>query len=781
MKTIKFSELLKIIKPTYVYLKLTPDTSIRNYNSSNIAKAIHHMQKTITQRIHKTEKQFNFLIETPAKCSYMIDIYKDKVEFYFIVPQQFTSIAKEKIKDTWSKCTIEEVGTIEPFSKDATVHELVYKKEDALSLDIDKKSNEPLNNILNILNVIETDDRVSILYNFIPTSQRGWNIEYDKTIQKIKNKKPVDKEKMNFKYMLKTAGIELLSIIDMLLDTVFEFIGMSKSKANEQLNLLDLAVATLNADKDLQSATKKKRNNIILNTQTLVISESQDKTRRNNNAMSVCQAYKSIDGDNELKYNKIKFKKAIDINSYSYNAQVNKCSVDEIANFIQLPGRELLQEYKIIKHKNTLEVDVPKELQKGTKRIGFVRYNDQVRNAYLTTDKDYKNLALAIIAPSRSGKTSLMQNLAVDCVNCNECVVVLDFIETCQASREIASCFKQEQVLTIDLSNYNNLPAFSYIEAVTDSSDTLYVYDNLKRQANLLTYLINSVNIDNKELAPRMDRYLKAAAHVVYATNGCTLDILNVLEDHITRENYINAVPETLKPYLKESISFLEQLDEWSKATKDNPSEKIGTHISYISGILDRFYVLKGNTAIELMMSKKPSSSDLNLVNEMEKNQLIVIKMPEGTFPSEPERDIAATYWITKLYLAGQVRADKIPDRYKRKTLNVFTDEINQLESAERFVGSRLDKTAKFGIKFVLSAMYINQLRIRESLRNANTSYILISGADKVNYQELKEELSQSGYTLEDLMNLERYHSLNYIKYEKGYSAFITKLPPPIK
>jgi hypothetical protein len=779
MKSIKFSQLLKIVKPTYTYLKIIPDLSIRNYNSSNIAKAIHHMQKSISKRIRKEEK--GLIFETLFKCSYMVDIFKQEVNFYFIVPKQYTSIAKEKIRETWARCTIDEIASIQPFSKEALLHEMVYKKEDPLSLTIDKKNNEPLNNILNTINVMEDKDRVSIIYNFIPTNQFSWRAEYDSTIDKIKHRQPIEKQKLSTKYISKYVLTSLIGLIDSIMEVVFDFLGSPKKEKDNQMSLLDLAITTLNVDKDLSPATKKKRDTTVLNTQLLVVSESDDKTRRNNNAVSVCQSFKSIDGDNELIYKKFNSKKPIDINTYSYPTQINRCSIDECANYIQLPGRELLQEYKFISQLKTLETSVPKELQDGTKKIGRVTYRGQNVNAYLTTDKDYKNLALAIIAPSRSGKTSLMQNLAVDCVNANECVIVLDYIETCQASTEIASCFKKEQVLKIDLSDYRNLPAFSYCEAITNSDDPLYIYDNLKRQANLLTYLINSVNVDNKELAPRMDRYLKAASHVVYATNGCTLDILNVLEDHVIREKYVNLVPETLKPYLTESISFLEQLDEWSKATKDNPSEKIGTHISYVSGILDRFYVLKGNTAIELMMGKKPSPNDLNFVNEMEKNQLIIISMPEKTFPSEPERDIAATYWITKLYLAGQVRADKIPDRYKRKTVNVFTDEINQLESAERFVGSRLDKTAKFGIKFIISAMYINQLRIRESLRNANTSYILISGADKVNYHELKDELSQSGYTLEDLMNLERYHSLNYIKYEKGYSAFITKLPSPIK
>ncbi|MFY9176737.1 MAG: hypothetical protein WAO80_05110 [Caldicoprobacterales bacterium] len=56
---------------------------------------------------------------------------------------------------------------------------------------------------------------------------------------------------------------------------------------------------------------------------------------------------------------------------------------------------------------------------------------------------------------------------------------------------------------------------------------------------------------------------------------------------------------------------------------------------------------------------------------------------------------------------------------------------------------------------------------------------MLKNSCDKDNFKELKDELHP--YTLDDLLNLKRYHLLNLIRYEKGWAKFITKLPPPIK
>jgi hypothetical protein len=92
---------------------------------------------------------------------------------------------------------------------------------------------------------------------------------------------------------------------------------------------------------------------------------------------------------------------------------------------------------------------------------------------------------------------------------------------------------------------------------------------------------------------------------------------------------------------------------------------------------------------------------------------------------------------------------------------------------------SKISQYAKFGLKPIISAHYLNQIRhIREELRSANASYMLISGCDKKNYEELKSELYP--YQEEDLLKLPRYHSLNLIKNKDGYARFITKLPKPI-
>jgi hypothetical protein len=277
-----------------------------------------------------------------------------------------------------------------------------------------------------------------------------------------------------------------------------------------------------------------------------------------------------------------------------------------------------------------------------------------------------------------------------------------------------------------------------------------------------------------------MERYLDAAALVVFICGGPIREVFAVLQDHVLRHKYIDIVPKEQSENMQEYIMALEELDEWSKAAKDNPPEIIGTKLSFVQGILNRVNKLKKNTVLELML-KKDTKDNINLVDILQEGKAIFIKTPESKFGTAEERDIITTYWLTKVWLALQIRASRIENRYNRKTVSIITDELAQLKTAQEFVGVKLDQCAKFGGKFVISTMYINQLKIREKLRTANTSYVIISGSDKTNYTELRSELELFGYTLEDLLRLKRYHSLNLLKYEKGYTCFISKLTPPIR
>lgn len=778
MKSIKISDYFNIIKPEYVFLKLTPNNSIRNQSTHKIAKSIASIYRNITQNIKKEEAKVlkilkkelligtKYSLEINSKVSYYIYIEKKKVEFYFIIPKSHLSLIKEKISDSWTNITVKEVKSLPCFSETATKYQLVYSKEDGLSLATDRRNDDLLHSKLNVVDVMEDTDKVGVFYNFIPTTQFSWRSSYENTIRKVKRSLPTDRNKIGTVYILKM----LVGIITSIFDDIGEVLSGSKKKGHEY-NSFESLVERLNGGKKISDATTKKATSTILNTQIVVMSESKDRLRERNNARSIAQSFETITEDNRLVAKS--FKKGFNFTDYSIGAERNIVGDQEAQNFISLAGKDILERYNFIEKVETQETQVPDDLQKGYMRLGECTYRGQKQPAFLTNHPEYKNLSLLVIGPQRSGKTTLFGNLTKDAIEAGECVILFDFIENCEMSTQVASLFPTEKVLNIECSNAQKAQGLGYNE-VRISDDPWIQYTNAKLQTTQLMELINSVNTDDKQLAPKMERYLESAANVVFLTGGSIKDVFNVLTNHRKRHLFIGNVPNVQNENLYEYIESLVELDDYDKKT----GMINGTHLDKIVGIIDRLSKLKHNPFMELML-KKSTENNIDLVEEIEKNQLICIKMPEDMFNTDTERDIYTTYWISKVWLSLQIRSSLIRDKDKRKTVNLIIDELYQVKNTESYLSKKMNRLSKFRMKPIVSCHYLDQLKhMKKELSGANASYMLLSGCDKDNFKELQDELRP--FELDSLLNLPKHHSLNLIKNNSGYGRFITKLPAPV-
>lgn len=766
MQTMKISKYFEIVKPVYVYLKLIPDTSIRNYNSSALAKMVANMYQGINKRIYKKEKTYCF--KSAIRCSYFIDIQKTDVSFYFIVPSQYESIAREKISSVWPRVTIEKVVSIDEFTGDRVSYQLSYKKEDALSLSYDSRSNTLLNSILNVVDIMEDGDRVGIFYNFVPVNQRYWAADYKHTLDKWKEYKPLERNKFSPMYLLKYSAICLIWIVQSILDGICDVFG--DKKGENSISLLTDALSRTRIE--LSEQTKKKKNDVVLDTQIAVLGSGTNLTRSKSNVVAVCQGFNSIEGDNELVYSENKKFEDINSDCVYRSAEKNRMSISECQNLLQLPGRELLEKHNI-KHVDTLETEITEELRTGVMCVGTNTYKGITHQAYLSDDFAFKYLALCLIGPNRSGKSTFIANLCVDAATHEEVNIIFDWCGNCEMSDDVKRTIVKRgyKYLEIDCSDPNSIQGAGYNELYNFSNDVFERYISAKAQASQLMALINAVQCDDADLRARMERYLESASIIVFLNNGPMKDVFAVLQDHNVRHSYISKVPKEQLENTQEYVNALLEIDDKDKKT----SEIVGTKLNNVQGILNRANKLKQNTYMELML-KKDCSCNFNLVDEIQKPQTIFIKMPEAMFQTEAEKDAYATYWTTKLWAALQQRKWKTKDMLK---VNVYYDELYQVPNAELFLKSKLSQIPKFCMKPIISCHYLSQISgIRGELRAANASYMLVAGCDKTNFKELEEELEP--YTLDDLLHLKRYHSLNLIKTSNGYARFITKLPEPI-
>jgi hypothetical protein len=772
----KFSQVIQIVKPQYVFLKLKPNNSIRNQSTHLIARTISSLYKNIFQCITAEQKKVikllgkEFLLGTkysyqvPGKIGYFVYIEKKKIEFYFIIPKQYVSILREKISDVWNNITIDEMKEIPSFGEKATKYQLVYEKEDAMSLKVDKRDNYLLQSNLNIVDVLEEGDKVGIFYNFIPSTQESFKYSYKATLEKVKKGLPVERNKMGMAYIFKLG----LGIMDGIVKDVSEILAGKKEKQDE--NWLETIVDRLQGGrKKAGDHTENKIREQILSTQIVLISESESKLREMNNGRSLANSFEVISDDNKLIPKRLGGK--LNLLKTNLGAEINKMGDGECQNFISIAGRELLERHNFIDKVDTQETEVPEELRKGVMRIGTSTYRGQKKEAFLSTDKEFKYLSLILIGPNRAGKSTLIGNQSYDAVKKGECTILFDYIGNCELSDEVAALFPKDKVLNIECNNPKTLQGLGYNEAGI-SADPFIQYDNAKKQTTQLMTLVNSINTSDTHLSPKMERYLTSAALVVFISGGSIRNVFEVLQEHDIRHNFLSKVPKNQHENMKKYMLSLTELDDLN-----NDGEIKGTKLNLIVGIIDRLNKLEANTYMELML-KKSTEHNINLVDEMQKSQLICIKMPETMFSTDNEKDVYATYWLTKIWMALQIRKSRFQREEMTKT-NLIIDELYQVENCEKFLTSKLSRLPKFNIKPIISCHYLNQIKhIREELRSASASYMLIAGCDKKNFDELKEELRP--FQLEDLLNLKRFHSLNLIKLKDGYGKFITKLPAPV-
>lgn len=779
MKSLKLSNYFELVKPKYKWIKITSHKAIRNYNSDNMSKFIALTYKSLDKRIRREQKKLFF--ETSFKISYVIDIKNNDCNFYFIVPEVFLNMLMEKINEIWNKATIDVLDEpIEAISDNADMYELSYKKEDALSLKVDKKSNEPLNSILSVMDILKDQDRITIVYNFLPISQFSWLDRYLGTIEKLKDNKIVDKKQTSPEYIMKSIILGASKLVTDFLKVIDDFTGGNPEE--EKRSLYDIVLSYMQNKKELSPATKKKKEATVLDTQMVVFSESDDIIRKTNNALSICQAYRVQDEDNELIYKKVKKKirkKFKEFGQTNYSTELCTMSVDEVASTcLQIPGRSLLYQFKL-NFVNVEEIQIPEKLQHGYITLGTNRFKGKTYKTYFEDHKDIGSLGLVLLARQGGGKTTYLCHYSKDCLSRNESIVHIDFIRNNEASKSIEKV--ADNPIILDLSTEEGLQALAYNEIEFKPDMTLFEKQALaNKKAEMTIQLVDSINDNGEPLSPKMSRYLSAAANIIYMKENTTLkDVVRCLQDYKFREEAIKYfVPDILKEEFEEEIQTLEELDEYTKATRDNPSEKCGTKDSKIEGILDRISLLMRDFYLKKMFKKNPKDN-INFVKATEEGKVILIRMPQSKF-KDYAKNVITTFFITKTWLACELRGE-LSETQKRT--HIIIDEISQTKTAERFLESKLTQGRKFGFKPVLALQYLDQLDKKTiySLKGAGCSFMLLKGAIKEDFEYFKDEIDNLEYEdLKEMSKTYEYPSLNIIQYSEGITSFITELPKPI-
>lgn len=754
-KSMKLSDYYEYKKCEYCYLQLIVTKSNRNNNTEQIALLINKMFKKTNKYISQAGKKL--IIEQRPKASFYIHITKEKVQFYFMIPKIFQNQFKTKFKEIWKNIEIKEVDNIPIDINSCSKFDLHYKYDDSLSLAVDKRNNDLLNSNMTIVNMLEENEEVGIFYNFIPTPERESNYfrsrTYNNSIKRFKNGENLKKSKN-----IKDYSVFLLkNLIDFINDLLNCILNASN---NNQLILNPI-------EHEISNSTKRKGEKAICKNQTIIIAKSSEKEREIELSKTLANTFKSISDNNELIVTEIT--KEIDIKRTIINhTTVNKATVEECSNFISMPSTEVIKQFNMIEHNKVLELKAPKCLENGKIRIGTVKNKENKQEVYYSTDEQIKRLGRVLLGSMGSGKSYYMQNMAKDIIRAGRGLVDIDYIDKCQVAENIKAIAPVDKVIEINFNDTNQLQAFNYNELTFTKDDNIYYKVNISMQkAEQMQLLLDSINDDNSKLTPRMLRYFYAAATVVYFLNpdASFKEIVNILKYPPNRDSLINSLDNESKELLNEEIEDLRDLD------KSDKKGNVENYDSKIDGILDRVAWLKTNLFTKLAFNKT-ADNNINFVEALKENKIILIKIPEQYFKSRMIRNVIATFFLNKVWIAKQIDSSTHTE--------VFFDEIHQCYNCQLLMQNILVECRKFNLTPTLAIHYLDQLtpKCKNSVLASGSSYLLLQGCDIKAFKELSTHFEKDGYTETDLAELERYHALCLIKNEENnYSSFIAKLP----
>lgn len=755
VKSMLLSQYIQVKKEEYSIYQLIPTKSNKNNSTDSIAALVNKMFIKVDKLIKKEDRKL--IIQSYMKASYYIHITKEEVQFYFIVPTVHNMKFRTKFGECWKNIEIKQVDNIPIDINSCSKYELTYTHNDILSLNVDKRSNDLLNANMAVIDILDNDDMTGIFYNFIPTGDREdtyFKKLYRDNIEKFEKGHSLKKTKD-----IADIGIGALKFI---ISYFEDFIGSIQS--NKQVKKKELF---LNVNKIPSSSTKRKASRNICKSQTLVISKSKNKKKEKEIGISMCNSFKSISDDNEFRYKEVK--KDIDImRPVINNIAINKTTVEECQNFISLPGRELIEQYKMINHNKVLERKIPKCLEDGDIRIGMVKCKDTIQKAYYSTDNQISRLGRVLLGSMGAGKDYYMVNMAKDIIAANRGLIVIDYIDQCQLADNIKAITPPDKLLEIDCSNINQLQSFVFNEhKINPSLDDYSKIAIAMQKSEQIQILLDAINDDNTRLTPRMLRYLYAAGTVVFylKENASFKDVIDTLTNPRKRESLINQLSENAQSILVDELDDLRDLTKTTKSGVENYDSKI-------DGIIDRVSWLKTNMYTKIAYSKD-SSNNIDFVNAINQGKVILIKIPEKQFNSRVIRNVIATFYLSKVWLAKQLGATEI------KT-ELFVNEIHQSYNCQLLMENILVESRKFNLVPTLAMHYLTQCtsKCKNAILASGSSFLLISGCDVKAFNELRTHFEKDGYDETDLVELERYNALCLIKNEDtNYSSFVAKLP----
>jgi len=683
-----FRDHYQIVAPEHKVIRIRPDTSARNWHTEDIAKSITDAFKIPLDRFY-FEDGWKLRYRAPDRATWEIDYTAESIDFLLAVPGDRVNSWVRRLSGIWDKSTI----TVDPDYQDTwepdktTIYELVYRKHDMYSLLTDSKNNLPLPSLLQGVKSLEVGDKAKVFILFDAVGRLDWNATYQEAWEMLRNgRQPVKRNgdaRAYFRLGLTCTG----QLMQEVMTGIGDMIKSDKQENRYAKKEVDPEAGQF-AIENLTSATKRKGGMGALRTYLWIVAQSEDRGRRESTARTLAGAFADLAADNEFEAREIKNrkKKAAAIETITtkrlpklkFNHSI--LSTAEAGKLIQIPGRELQEDYPQVNGIKLQEVTLPEELF-GSTGIPLGRVTDRgvTREAKLPisdpdieckTEIDYGNMGC--------GKTGRGIVLAVEGIKNNRTVFLFDMADgaAIDAVRDsLPSDIPDHKILDLDFGNKHwPIPLTLTdvaLRGIQGESDELAALDAAEKMTDYIYTFINQ--LASSEFSDRMEYFLTPIGKgVLTDPRRGLLDIVLALSSPVYREELLQDPVIQSQP---EVVDVLRELQ--AKAVK-------GSDKSLVQPILDRLNLLAGKRTLaniflqseKLRPDGKPVLDFRQLIDEG--GYFVGLRIPKAELGKDGVNRVAS-FLMAKIWLATLSRMDA-PQNKRRPFYTIIDEPHNCLE-----------------------------------------------------------------------------------------------------
>ena len=273
---------------------------------------------------------------------------------------------------------------------------------------------------------------------------------------------------------------------------------------------------------------------------------------------------------------------------------------------------------------------------------------------------------------------------------------------------------------------------------------------------------------EEEKLKPRMKKFLACASKLVLSQPNTSIkNVLDVLMERDTRDKFIASSGLSSNNIIVQELRRL-----------DDPKDDDGTNYSLVSGIIDRASVMLNDYTMELLLSTSPSApnSQLNFKYWADNGYCVLIKLSDLQFDRRSLRPLVS-FLYSKLWLSMLARGDQEQPR----VTHCILDEIHNFPEVSNMLKLTCRESAKFGLSYTFTNHMLVDLRgLLPTIKASGASFLLYK-TTKENLRMLEEELMQGNISIEEAMELKKFHSINIINYDRQYAVFTTKALDPVE